>query len=285
MQASASTRRLGSTAQRFRWRGDVVICAVCLHGALLLWAALVPVQVPHSALGVEVMEITLAYSVDDGSASTAEISPLSAERDPLPEPLPAPDAAVLAAPVSAEAHTAPVPEIVTAPEKFPVGDAALPAVVVQELSVHVPAAPPASSSSGTQGPHTSGDINANEPVSSDKSITPFAGPSIPVSTGVAAATPSAGTGAAGRIEAKLLQRERATRQLAREAGRRGWRGLVEILVELDSSGRALSAHVTKSSGTAALDAAAVHAVLGFRFSPATQAGVAVPAKLIVPLQL
>ncbi len=284
MQASASTRRLGSTAQRFRWRGDVVICAVCLHGALLLWAALVPVQVPHSALGVEVMEITLAYSVDDGSDSTAEISPLPAERDPVPEPLPAPDAAVLAAPVSAEAHTAPVLKIVPVPELFTVSDAALPAVVVQELSVHVPAAPPATgSSNGTQAPHTSGDINANEPVPSNKSITPFAGPSVPASTGVAAAAPSAG--AAGRIEAKLLQRERATRQLAREAGRRGWRGLVEILVELDSSGRALSAHVTKSSGTAALDAAAVHAVLGFRFSPATQAGVAVPAKLIVPLQL
>jgi len=62
--------------------------------------------------------------------------------------------------------------------------------------------------------------------------------------------------------------------------RLGVEGVVELLVRVAADGAVASAEVAASSGTAALDEAALPAVRGWRFEPARSAGAAVPDEIV-----
>lgn len=57
-----------------------------------------------------------------------------------------------------------------------------------------------------------------------------------------------------------------------------------LFVEVDAKGRPARVRVSRSSGFADLDAAAVRAVRRWRFTPATVAGAAVSSSINVPVQ-
>ncbi|HET6451905.1 MAG TPA: energy transducer TonB [Spirochaetia bacterium] len=70
----------------------------------------------------------------------------------------------------------------------------------------------------------------------------------------------------------------------RSARLAGAQGLVKVEVLVRADGTVSGASVTASSGSAALDEAARQAVLHARFSPATQDGVPVDCRVVVPIR-
>ncbi len=66
------------------------------------------------------------------------------------------------------------------------------------------------------------------------------------------------------------------------ARRRGVQGRVVVRAVVSTAGRTVSAGVAQSSGSEALDHAAVDAVLGYRFTPASRGGVAVQGVAELP---
>ncbi|MCE9609118.1 MAG: energy transducer TonB [Chthoniobacter sp.] len=69
-----------------------------------------------------------------------------------------------------------------------------------------------------------------------------------------------------------------------EARRLRQKGRVLLDVEVSAEGRALSVEIKRSSGVPSLDAAALAAVRRWTFEPARTAGVAVSARVEVPVQ-
>jgi protein TonB len=68
-----------------------------------------------------------------------------------------------------------------------------------------------------------------------------------------------------------------------EARIRHIEGRVLLRVEVSAAGTAASVHIAASSGHPILDRAALAAVETWRFAPATQSGIAVPAAVNVPI--
>jgi len=68
------------------------------------------------------------------------------------------------------------------------------------------------------------------------------------------------------------------------ARRRGQQGTVRLDVSVAADGRVSAVRVARSSGHVLLDQAALRALQRWRFQPATRAGVAVRAQLIVPVR-
>jgi len=68
------------------------------------------------------------------------------------------------------------------------------------------------------------------------------------------------------------------------ARRRGQQGTVRLDVSVAADGRVSAVRVARSSGHVLLDQAAVRALQRWRFQPATRAGLAVRAQLIVPVR-
>lgn len=68
------------------------------------------------------------------------------------------------------------------------------------------------------------------------------------------------------------------------ARKRGWEGVVTLLVSVDAEGNPLSVEVKDSSGHSVLDRCAVMAVTQWRFQPATRDGRAVAASVEVPIK-
>lgn len=64
---------------------------------------------------------------------------------------------------------------------------------------------------------------------------------------------------------------------------RGVEGTVRLRVSVDAAGEVTAAAVADSSGSAALDAAALEAVRGWRFHPATEGGVPVATVVLQPV--
>ncbi|MSR74950.1 MAG: energy transducer TonB [Planctomycetes bacterium] len=289
MYSEGSNRRLTRIVPPMRWRADVMICAAALHAGLLLWAAHTPLNLPAERADVEwVMEVTLS-TTPRGERAT-ELAERTDQAEPITEVLPTPVLnAVEPAPL-VEANAPVDPEQLlmnSVVAKAPIAaEAAKPVASGETESL---AAPTQSEVQAFARGSSSVESSANGPTSTTSTQH--------VATGVTT-VPATGGGedpralinkgsrdGAGRIAARLLNHERATQRLAREAGRNGWRGSVEVLVDLDATGRALTASISISSGNAALDAAALRTVLGFSFSPAMQDGAAVASKLLVPLRL
>ena len=68
------------------------------------------------------------------------------------------------------------------------------------------------------------------------------------------------------------------------AKRLGQEGLVKIQADIDTSGTVVDSRVTRSSGFASLDNAALDAVKNTRFLPALKNGRAVEASIIIPIR-
>lgn len=68
-----------------------------------------------------------------------------------------------------------------------------------------------------------------------------------------------------------------------EARRRGWQGSVLLLARVGTDGGCLDARVLSSSGHRCLDEAALDAVRGWTFTPATRSGLPVVAEVEVPI--
>jgi periplasmic protein TonB len=69
-----------------------------------------------------------------------------------------------------------------------------------------------------------------------------------------------------------------------QALRRRLQGVVQILVEVDSSGKVVNARVAQTSGHGILDRAALDAVKKWTFLPALKDGVAVPGAAVIPIR-
>ena len=69
-----------------------------------------------------------------------------------------------------------------------------------------------------------------------------------------------------------------------EARDNGWEGRVVLHVRVNAAGRPDGVRVSRSSGFSVLDAAARRAVRRWRFRPASQAGVAVAASVLIPIR-
>jgi TonB family protein len=83
-----------------------------------------------------------------------------------------------------------------------------------------------------------------------------------------------------RIDARL--EDYAAPSYPRSARERGLEGLVRIEVDVQADGSVGEVRIVASSGVVAFDEAAVTAVRGWRFSPATVDGVAVSSRLTLP---
>jgi protein TonB len=70
----------------------------------------------------------------------------------------------------------------------------------------------------------------------------------------------------------------------RLARRRGYEGLVVLLIRVSTGGMCLSVEVLESSGHTVLDRAAVAAVKKWRFKPASTGAAAVEAEVEVPIR-
>lgn len=68
-----------------------------------------------------------------------------------------------------------------------------------------------------------------------------------------------------------------------QALRRRLQGVAQILVEVDSNGKVVSARVAQTSGHGILDRAALDAVKKWTFLPALKDGVAVPGAAVIPV--
>ncbi len=68
------------------------------------------------------------------------------------------------------------------------------------------------------------------------------------------------------------------------ARKRGWEGMVTLLVEVAADGHPVSVEIKRSSGHSVLDNCAVAAVRQWRFQPARRGGSAVTASVEVPIR-
>lgn len=70
----------------------------------------------------------------------------------------------------------------------------------------------------------------------------------------------------------------------RKARKRGWQGIVELLVLVDKKGNVSSIKVYKSSGYKLLDRSAMRSVKDWRFSPGRRGDEVVESEVVVPVK-
>lgn len=69
----------------------------------------------------------------------------------------------------------------------------------------------------------------------------------------------------------------------RNARKRGWQGIVELLVHVDKQGNVSSVKIYKSSGFKLLDRSAMRSVKDWRFSPGRRGDEVVESEVVVPV--
>ena len=203
--------------------------------------------------------------------------PVAAVAEPVPAPVPAPEPesarqsakepvkepvrqtaelATADSPAPVEAPVAPPPEAATPPAVSP--PPVKPSIPQQAALPPAASLPPASAPQGT---------NAGASASSGSSNL---GGGAGSRTGASrAASPAAGN---APPDYPLIAR------------RRGQEGLVVVLVALSPAGLPERIALAEASGVASLDEAALEAVRGWRFTPATENGRAVASELRVPIR-
>lgn len=129
------------------------------------------------------------------------------------------------------------------------------------------------------------------PASRRVAAAPTPAPSQP--TAIADATPSAATPVAAppqpapaAVDPDLEPRPTETPRppYPPVARKRGWQGVVTLLVQVAEDGRPLEVTIKKSSGHSMLDDAARDAMQSWRFAPARQGGRTVAAAVEVPVR-
>ena len=211
---------------------------------------------------------------------------------PQPRPLPitAPSQQVATPPVAAVAD--PDPE----PAREPAAEAGGQAMAESPEPVEAPAATPSQAAPQSTPQSTS---QAAPPAAVSP---PPVKPSIPqqaalppasasqethagVPSGSASSSPGGGAGSStGASRAASPAAGNAPPDYPLIARRRGQEGLVVVLVTLSPAGLPEQIALAEASGVASLDAAALEAVRGWRFTPATENGRAVASELRVPIR-
>lgn len=105
-------------------------------------------------------------------------------------------------------------------------------------------------------------------------VAPTEASAAPSPVGAATAANAAGPSGAGFVAATPAG-ENAAPRYPGAARRRGWEGVVTLVVAVSPRGRVESVSVLRSSGRGLLDRAAVDAVTSWRFEPATRGGLSV----------
>ncbi|MDT8441013.1 MAG: energy transducer TonB [Desulfuromonadales bacterium] len=103
--------------------------------------------------------------------------------------------------------------------------------------------------------------------------------------GPVAAAPAGQAGSAmpARVDARPRYKSNPLPEYPHQARVRRWTGDVLLLVEVDADGRVTSLAVEQSSGHPLLDRAARRAVRHWEFLPASQAGLPVASRVLVPV--
>lgn len=92
------------------------------------------------------------------------------------------------------------------------------------------------------------------------------------------------TGALARVQkASPLYHYNPSPAFPKKARKRGWQGVVELLVLVDKKGNVSSIRVYKSSGYKLLDRSAMRSVKSWRFSPGRRGDEVVESEVIVPV--
>ncbi len=196
---------------------------------------------------------SLAESVPDKPGLTVAVGAeapgtLLADNDPVSPP-------------QSEPPTLPVPAIVLPPE--------------------VSNAAPPSQTPGLEGPAT---VDHTENARVDRQRTPRAVRGAPGRAGSGTGALRAGVGgnSRGYVPPNFRTRNTPAYPLAARAQR--MEGAVVLLVSVDTAGRVTRVGLQRSSGHALLDAVAMEAVRSWRFDPARQDGLPVPASVEVPVR-
>ncbi len=296
--------------------GGALLTSVCLHGALLLWLALIepprpmrptpapPLQLyvlpPKAATPPPAAAVLTNPATPEGVPATMAL----ARRDPAPleeaprdrpdTPPPATDAA--ASPVSTDPTAIPAAEATPSADRFAFdhpGSASTtrpPAAGSPSRPAPVPhdeALPPLGTAPTTPALKTVNEIPPRPAPSPQSSPAPL-GKAPPPET-VPASSPSPAPAAAGAATKAVPPRpapqaHNPKPHYPRLARRRGMEGRVLLAVAVDAHGRVTEVTVLESSGYRLLDRAALEAVRRWTFVPARRDGVAVPGRLTLPIR-
>ncbi|MEJ1994625.1 MAG: TonB family protein [Limibacillus sp.] len=219
---------------------------------------------------------------------------------PQPRPLPitAPSQQVATPPVAAVAEpvpapvSAPVPAPDPEPAREPAAKAGGQAMAESPEPVEAPAATPSQStpqSTSQAAPPAAVSPPPVKPSIPQQAALPPASASQETHAGApsgsASSSPGDGAGSStGASRAASPAAGNAPPDYPLIARRRGQEGLVVVLVTLSPAGLPEQIALAEASGVASLDAAALEAVRGWRFTPATENGRAVASELRVPIR-
>lgn len=305
------------------WRaspsGSRLAFSILAHAAVLAGILLsIQVRPRDLPLSEEAVVAVVLEPAPAPAQPAAPPAPVSREPEPapavesapaqVPDQPPPPVTDSTPTPPSPPAPTPPPPEPTPAPEAQPVPDQAAPPAVLDNPPppVEQPApapAPPAPPPPEAPAPRQAEPAQASpppqparperpvprphaaaRPTDAPRMHGPLADP--PRAARVAPSSPATG-GLSGPVipprpvAGMASDRPPVYPELAR---RRGEQGRVLVRVSVSADGTPLAVGVGQSSGHASLDTAAVTAVRGWRFMPATQAGRPVPASAEVPVQ-
>jgi periplasmic protein TonB len=157
-------------------------------------------------------------------------------------------------------------------------------------SPRAPAAPPPEPAAQTApapkpAPRPARKPEATPPAPPAAAQVPMALPSAAPGTGsVASTAPRAAPAQRGLVRARPRYRHNPEPPYPLEARRRRQQGTVRLSVEVSAAGRPESIAVARSSGYAALDAAAREAVESWAFEPARQDGEPVASQVEIPIR-
>jgi periplasmic protein TonB len=239
-----------------------ILVAMAVHALVLL----LPRPAGRAGEGVPTIELTLEEA-GPGPAGQAEQpgGPAPAAAREAAAPATAAQAAAAAAEPTATELSTPAEE--TAAESAPAEDTA------SAAEPGVAAVP---------GPEA---VSAAPAAGAGASVTGGAG-----GAALAGSTAAGAGGAEGTADtaAGALTPPRPRTQISpaypRSARAAGAQGIVRITALIDSAGTVINAEVSSSSGTAALDRAALEEVRRTVFQPAVQRGKPVPCRLIIPVR-
>jgi protein TonB len=260
-----------------------------LHVAVLAAALTVALRVPPEPRPVVAVPLLFEAPAPAAETPAAEPAPDAAPTQPptaaaTPSAPPPPEPAPEAAPPAAAPPPAVAPEAVTPAPPATAPSAVLPlpppAVAITRPEA-VPRHPQEAEHRRAERPAPRLPRRASEPAP-DRPAATAAAPALPA-PGPAPATPAAAAGPLVPPRAVAGMAGNRAPAYPTQARDRREEGTVIVRVQVTAEGAAAAVSLGRSSGHAALDAAALAAIRSWRFSPATRGGVPVAAEAEVPV--
>lgn len=267
-----------------------LMMSLALHGAVAASLAAVPTIIPPRPMTVGPPAITVML-VDETPAGDASGVLASPSRDAhagdvaggaseVPSAVPEAEAEAEAEAADEEEEK----ETETVPDPGPDPDATVPRPEVKPLPPERPARPSPAHRTRPL------DVGPGRAVMAhtDASGEPTRRPGRPAPEAGATGGDNAASGSAGTPDQAprytLGSRHAPAPPYPEQARRRGHEGAVVLAARVAADGTVTDIRVIRSSGHGALDRAARHAVRGWRFHPATRAGIPVPGEARVTIR-